>query len=313
MKILSRSDTLAPSTTSTGGVGTHDPTEVEMGQLRERMIRDMTIRGLAEKTQQAYVLAVLGLARHYNRSPDRLTDEQVQDYLLHLIRNKNRTWSTCNVKVCGLRFFFHVTLRRDRVRFQVPAPKQPQKLPEILSRQEVARLFETTPEIRNRALLMSAYAAGLRVRELVSLQASHIDSDRMSIRIQQGKGSKDRYVPLSPLLLHTLRGYWKQFRPPAPWLFVGTVNPDNSMPVATAQRVYYVAKRRAGITKAGGIHALRHGFATHQLERGTDLYTIQRWLGHCSIRSTMRYLHLANSTALSSGSSSELLDFTNDT
>ena len=312
MKILSRSDTLAPSTTPMGDVGTGDPTEVEMGQLRERMIRDMTIRGLAADTREAYVLAVLGLARHYNRSPDQLTDDQVQDYLLHLIRDKKRAWSTCNVKVCGLRFFFHITLKRDRARFHVPAPKQPQKLPEILSRQQVARLLESTPELRNRALLMSAYSAGLRVRELVSLQVDQIDADRMSIRIQQGKGSKDRYVPLSPLLLQSLRSYWSHSRPARPWLFVGTVNPDNCMPVATAQRVYYGAKLRAGINKRGGIHSLRHCYATHHLERGTDLYTIQRWLGHRSIRSTMRYLHLARSTPLSKAPSGDLLDFSAD-
>ena len=283
-----------------------------MGRLRERMIRDMTIRGLAEETQQAYVLAVLALARHYHRSPDQLTDEQVQDYLLHLIRDKKRTWSTCNVKVCALRFFFYITLKRDRARFQVPAPKQPHKLPEILSRQEVARLLQSTDNLKHRAVLTTAYGAGLRVSEIVHLQSRHIDADRMSIRVEQGKGSKDRYVPISPLLLRTLRLYWRQFRPASPWLFGGTARPDRPMPSNSAQLMYREAKLRAGISKRGGIHSLRHAFATHSLEHGADLYTIQRWLGHCSIRSTMRYLHLARSTPLSNSPSRDLLDFSDD-
>jgi site-specific recombinase XerD len=283
-----------------------------MGQLRERMIRDMTIRGLATETQQTYVLAVLGLARHYNRSPDQLTDDQVQDYLLHLVRDKKRAWSTCNVKVCALRFFFHTTLGRDRARFQVPAAKQPHKLPEVLSREEVAQLLDRTDNLKHRAVLTTAYGAGLRVSEIVHLQSRHIDADRMSIRVEQGKGSKDRYVPLSPLLLRSLRRYWNQFRPARPWLFVGTARSDRPMPRSTAQLMYRDARLRAGINKPGGIHLLRHAYATHHLEHGTDLYTIQRWLGHRSIRSTMRYLHLARSTPLSKSPSGDLLDFSDD-
>jgi site-specific recombinase XerD len=270
------------------------------------MIDDMTLRGMAAKTQDAYQRAVSGLAAHYHRSPERITDREVQAYLLHLMRERKLSWSSCNVAVYGLRFFYHQTLGREKTTFHIPGPRKPSKLPEILSRQEVARLFTHTGLPRHRVLLMTAYAAGLRVSELVHLRVRDIDSDRMMIRVEQGKGAQDRYTVLSPRLLEELRRYWRLERP-APWLFPRR-RAARPMNYTTAERTYIAAKQRAGIAKAGNIHALRHAFATHLLEAGTDLHTIQRLLGHRHISSTTRYLHLARKDVTDRSSPLDLLD-----
>ncbi len=277
-----------------------------MSELRSRMIDDMTLRGMAAKTRDAYLRAVAGLAAYYHRAPDRVTDREVQAYLLHLMRERKLSWSSCNVAVYGMRFFYHQTLGREKTTFHIPGPRKPSKLPEILSREEVARLLAQTGLPRHRVLLMIAYAAGLRVSELVRLRVRDIDSDRMTIRVEQGKGAQDRYTLLSPRLLEELRTYWKLERP-QPWLFPmrGVARP---MHPTTAQRIYIGAKQRAGIAKAGNIHALRHAFATHLLEAGIDLYTIQRLLGHRHITSTTRYLHLARKDVTDRCSPLDLLD-----
>ncbi len=280
--------------------------EVPVSELRTRMIDDMTLRGMAAKTLDGYVRAVAGLAAHYHRSPDRISDREVQAYLLHLMRERKLSWSSCNVAVHGLRFFYHQTLGREKTTFHIPGPRKPSRLPEILSREEVARLFAHTGLPRHRGLLMTAYAAGLRVGEVVRLRVQYIDSDRMTIRVEQGKGAKDRYTLLSPRLLEELRRYWRLERP-SPWLFP-TRNALQPMHYGTAERAYTAAKQRAGIVKAGNIHALRHAFATHLLEAGTDLHTIQRLLGHRHIRSTMRYLHLARRNITDRTSPLDLLD-----
>jgi site-specific recombinase XerD len=270
------------------------------------MIDSMTLRGMAAKTQAGYVRVVAGLATYYGRSPDRISDEEVQAYLLHLIRERKLSWSSCNVAVHGLRFFYHKTLSRKKTTFHIPGPRKPSRLPEILSQEEVARIFTHTRLPRHRALLMTAYAAGLRVSELVHLRVCDIDSDRMTIRVEQGKGAQDRYTLLSPRLLEELRCYWALERP-QPFLFPMRRVPKPMDP-STAQRIYQAAKQRAGITKHGSIHTLRHAFATHLLESGTDLHTIQRLLGHHHIRSTMRYLHLARRNITDRSSPLDLLD-----
>jgi site-specific recombinase XerD len=255
------------------------------------MIRDMTVRGLARRTHKTYIAAVVRLAKYYRRSPDQLTNDEVQAYLAHLILERKLSWSTCSQAANAFRFLYHVTLGHPRTDFHVPLPKQPQKLPEILSREEVWRLLAAPPHPRHRLLLTTVYAAGLRVSEAIALKVSDIDPDRMTMRIVQGKGAKDRYVPLAARLLHDLRAYWKS-APPGVWLFA---NRQGTRPidVTVAQRVYTLAKLRAGIHKQGGIHALRHAFATHLLEAGTDLHTVQRLLGHRHISTTMRYFHLS--------------------
>lgn len=244
-----------------------------MSELRNRMVRDMTVRGFARRTHTAYIAAVVRLAKHYRRAPDQLTNDEVQAYLAHLILERKLSWSTCSQAANAFRFLSHVTLGHPRTDFHVPLPRQPQKLPEILSREEVWRLLAAPPHPRHRLVLTTVSAAGLRVSEAIALKVSDIDADRMTIRIEQGKGAKDRCVPLAAPLLHDLRAYWKSV-PPGVWLFANRQG------------------TRAGIAKQGGIHALRHAFATHLLEAGTDLHPVQRLLGHRQMSTTMRYFHL---------------------
>ena len=208
-----------------------------------------------------------------------------------MIQERKLSWSTCSQAANAFRFLYHVTLRHPRTEFHVPLPKQPQKLPEILSREEVWRLLTVPPHPRHRLLLTTVYAAGLRVSEAIALKVSDIDPYRMTMRIEQGKGAKDRYVPLAARLLQDLRAYWKT-APPRVWLFA---NRQGTRPIdiTVAQKIYMLAKLRAGIVKQGGIHALRHAFATHLLEAGVDLHTVQRLLGHRQISTTMRYFHLS--------------------
>jgi integrase/recombinase XerD len=237
-----------------------------MSELRDRMIRDMTVRGFAPRTHKAYIA--------------------------HLIQERKLSWSTCSQAANAFRFLYHVTLGHPRTEFHVPLPKQPQKLPEILSREEVWRLLTVPLHPRHRLLLTTVYAAGLRVSEAIALKVSDIDADRMTMRIEQGKGAKDRYVPLAARLLPALRAYWKT-PPPGVWLFA---NRQGTRPIdiTVAQKIYMLAKLRAGIVKQGGIHALRHAFATHLLEAGVDLHTVQRLLGHRQISTTMRSVRPAS-------------------
>jgi site-specific recombinase XerD len=277
-----------------------------MTELRQRMDNDLLVRGMAERTRETYLAAVTRLARHYHRSPDQLSPDEVQAYLVHMLREEHLAWSTCSIAVHAFRFLYHTTLGRPAATFTIPGPKHHQTLPEILSPAEVRRVIEATVTRKQRALLATTYGAGLRVSEVVALQLRHLDADRMCLRVEQGKGGKDRDTLLSPRLLEELRAYWRQYRP-AVWLFAGR-DGKHPLDVSTAQKFYYTAKLRAGITKRGGIHALRHAFATHLLEAGTDLPTIQRLLGHGDIGTTMRYLHLARRTILKTTSPLDWLD-----
>jgi site-specific recombinase XerD len=275
-----------------------------MTELRRRMDEDMTVRGMADRTREAYLWAVAGLATFYRRSPDQISDEEIQAYLLHLIRERKRSWSTCNIVVHGLRFFFHTTLKRDRTSFSIPSMRQPGKLPALLSRDEVQRLIAHATNQKYRTMMLTAYAAGLRLNEVLRLRVADIDSARMAIRVEQGKGGQDRYTILSATLLEALRAYWRTGRP-TPWLFPG--RGERPLDPSALQRAYGVAKRRAGLTKPGGIHALRHAFATHLLEAGVDLHTIQRLLGHKSITTTTRYWHLTHASLTTQSARLDLL------
>jgi len=277
-----------------------------MTELRKRMDNDLLVRGMAERTRETYLAAVARLARHYRRPPDQLSPDEIQAYLVHMRREEHLAWSTCSIAVHAFRFLYHTTLGRPAATFTIPGARQPQRLPEILSPAEVRRVLEHAATRKQRALLATTYAAGLRVSEVVRLQLRHLDAERGSLRVEQGKGGKDRDTLLSPRLLAELRAYWRQYRP-ARWLFPAR-DGQGPMDVSTAQKVYYAAKRKAGITKRGGIHALRHAFATHLLEAGTDLPTIQRLLGHGHLGTTMRYLHLARRTVLKTTSPLDWLD-----
>lgn len=277
-----------------------------MSPLRKQMEADMAVRGLAHRTRETYVHSVAQLAKFYRRSPDRISEAEVQKYLFHLLEERKLAHSSCNVMVSALEFLYRVTLKRRETEFCLPRPKMPAKLPQILSREEVARLIEQTTNIKHRALLMTAYGGGLRLQELCHLKIADIDSERMTIRVEQGKGAKDRYTLLSPRLLRELRGYWLACRPKR-WLFPSPRTPEEPFSKHTAHRIYHAAKARAGITKEGGIHALRHAFATHMLEAGVDVHTIQRLMGHDSLSSTARYFHLAQKHLSGTASPLELL------
>jgi integrase/recombinase XerD len=275
-----------------------------MGELRDRMEQDLILHGMSLRTQQSYLAAVRGLAKYYHHQPDTLSEAQVQSYVRYLIEQRGLAPSSVRVAVMGLRFFYTQTLQRPWT--NLPLPKRTKTLPEVLSREEVARLLASTTTGRERALLMATYGGGLRVSEVVRLRVSDIDAGRGMLRVEQGKGRKDRYTLLGPRLLAELRHYWHLYRPAPPWLFPQRTNPS-PMDTSTAQKIYYATKARAGITKVGGIHALRHAFTTHLLEGGTDLATLQRLLGHESVTTTMHYVHVARSHVMAQESPLESL------
>ena len=240
--------------------------------LRRRMIEEMTIRHFSPKTQQQYIRAVKNFADFFGRSPDKATFEDIRRYQLHVAKNGVGV-PTQNATMTALRFFFRVTLRRPEVTDEIAFSREPRRLPVVLSPDEVARLLAAVPGIKCRAALSAAYAAGLRVAEIVSLKIGDIDSTRMVIRVDQGKGRKDRYVMLSPHLLDLLRAYWKAVRPRG-WLFPGRV-PGQPLTTRQINRACHIAATRAGIEKRVSPHTLRHSFATHLLENKTDIRVIQ--------------------------------------
>lgn len=279
-----------------------------MSALRQRMEDAMLLRGFALRTRETYLACVTALAKHYRRPPDRIDEHEIQAYLLHMIVDKKLAYASINQAACAFRFLFGKVLARPGLTVEIPMAKVPTRLPVILTRTEIGRLFAAATNLRARTLLMTTYAAGLRLSEVCALQVADIESspERMCLKVRQGKGGKDRYTLLSARLLETLRCYWHTCRPRT-WLF-----PDRSGdgPIAdkTAQRIYHAACDRAGLTQAAGIHTLRHSFATHLLEAGVDLHTIQRLLGHGHIGTTMRYLHLAQTKLTGTTSPLELLD-----
>jgi integrase/recombinase XerD len=262
-----------------------------MTPLRQRMIQDMQLRNFAPGTVAGYVNCVARFAKHFGRSPEALTAEDVRAYLLHLIEQRHVSWSYYNLHLQALRFLYNVTLGRPAVLGHVACPRQPKRLPVVLSPDELTRFFAAIASLKHRASLMTAYAAGLRVAEVASLRVSDIDSRRMVLRVQQGKGRKDRYVMLSPRLLEFLRAYWKAERPRT-WLFP---NPSGTGPLTTGavMKACRQARRASGLEKSVTVHTLRHSFATHLLEAGADLRTIQVLLGHDSPRTTAVYTHVS--------------------
>jgi len=279
-----------------------------MTELRNRMNEAMVLRGFAPRTREAYLGCVRALAKHYHQPPDVLDGPRIQAYLLHLITEKKLAYASVNQASCAFRFLFGTVLHQPEVRLDIPMAKVPKRLPQILSREEVRRLIDAAPSLRGRTLLTTTYAAGLRVSEVCSLQLADIESapDRMCLKVRQGKGSQDRYTLLSPRLLDTLRRYWCDRRPRR-WLFPN-ISGTAPIDLSTAQRIYCAARDAAGIAPEGGIHTLRHAFATHLIEAGVDLPTVQRLLGHGHISTTMRYVHLARSHLTGTTSPLELLD-----
>jgi integrase/recombinase XerD len=262
-----------------------------MSPLRQRLIDDLRLRNYSPGTIEIYVAVVARFAKHFGCSPDRLGVAEVRAYQLHLLSEKV-SWSRFNQAVCGLRFFFKVTLRRPDMIEQLPYGKRPKTLPSVLSKEEVAKLLAAVPHERHRQILRIAYACGLRLSEAVGLQTRDIDSGRMVIKVRQGKGQKDRLVPLSAKLLEELRSYWRRHRP-GKWLFPSPKG-DKPIHVGNVQRVCKRAARRCGFTKRVSPHTLRHSYATHLLEAGTDLMTLKELLGHRDLETTTRYTHVTS-------------------
>ena len=277
-----------------------------MTPLRRRMIDDMTLRNFSKATINAYVRAVARFAAHFHCSPDRLGREHLRSYLLHLLNDQHVSHSYYTLTRCALRFFYRETLGRDDVPASLAPVKQPRSLPVVLGPDELVRFFAAVKNLKHRALLMTAYAAGLRVSEVSRLHVTDIDSDRMVIRVRAGKGRKDRYVMLSPRLLEILRAYWKATRP-ANFLFPGAT-PDQPLTTGSIRKVCSRACLAAGLGKHVTVHTLRHSFATHLLESGTDLRTIQVLLGHNSFSTTARYVHIATASIPSTQSPFDRLD-----
>jgi site-specific recombinase XerD len=252
------------------------------------MLEDMGIRNLAQNTQLAYVKQVAAFARHFGRSPEELGPEEIRAWQIHLIEERKLAPDSLQVAAAALRFLYQVTLHKDWATQDIPMPKKPFRLPVVLSPQEVWTFLESIHNLKYRTILTTAYAAGLRVSEATHLMVADIDSQRMTLRIDQGKGHKDRYVMLSAQLLLVLREYWKVERPTT-WLFPGKY-PGRPIPEGAVQLFCRKAGRVCGITKPITPHSLRHAFATHLLESGTDVRTIQLLLGHRSLATTSKYL-----------------------
>jgi len=248
------------------------------------------LQRVAPKTMEAYLRSVDNLEAYYDFPAADLSNDQIQDYLRYCIQEKQLAWSSCNVLFCGLKKYYQKFLGRKESEFSIPPRPRSRQLPILLSKEEVLQILQIPANIKHRALLATVYSSGLRVSEVVRLRPGHIESSRMMIRVEQGKGRKDRYTVLSQHCLELLRTYWR-IHQPGKWLFFGR-DKKCPMPIGTAQRIYYQAKAKTKITKGRGIHTLRHCFATHSLEAGTELYVIKRWMGHTSIKTTCRYIHL---------------------
>ena len=276
-----------------------------MTPLRRRMTEDMEIRNLSPNTQLAYLQQVSSFAKYCQRSPEVASPEEIRAYQLYLTNERKLAPGSLSIIASALRFLYKVTLKRAWADVEIPLPKKPFILPVILSREEVAHFFESIASFKHRTILMTAYAAGLRVSEVTRLKLTDIDSQRMMIRVDQGKGRKDRYVMLSPQLLEILRAYW-QATHPKQWLFPGDIL---GRPITTGavEQACQKARRVSGIKKPITPHSLRHGFATHLLEAGTDVRKIQLLMGHRSLATTARYLRVATTTVCATTSPFDLL------
>jgi len=276
-----------------------------MTPLRQRMLHDMQIRNLADNTQKSYLIQVRSFARHFRRSPELLGPEEIRAWLVYLLEERKLAPASLGATIGALRFLYRVTLKRDWSDEDFPLPRKPVRLPVILSLEEITTFFESIASLKQRTILMTAYAAGLRVSEVVHLKVTDIDSKRMVIRVNQGKNRKDRYVMLSPRLLEILRLYWQDAHP-REWLFPGNI-PGRHISRDAVGQACQLARKRSGIPKPITPHSLRHAFATHLLEAGTDVRRIQLLMGHRALSTTARYLKVATSTVCATPSPFDLL------
>jgi integrase/recombinase XerD len=276
-----------------------------MTPLRQRMIDDLSVRNRSVRTIECYVEHVARFARYFGRSPEQLGPEQIRQYLVYLVQERKVSWSSFNQAVCALRFLYNVTLKRNYPREYIPFGKRPKRLPTVLSQEETVRFLECVENLKHRTLLTTLYACGLRLSEGRRLRPRDIDSARMLVHVRQGKGQKDRIVPLSPALLEQLRTWWRTARPPE-WLFPGQGG-RGPLSDHTVQKVCQRAARQAGLTKRVSPHTLRHSYATHLLEAGVDLRTLQKLLGHACLSTTLIYTHVSQPRLLATPSPLDLL------
>ena len=262
-----------------------------MTTLRQRMIDDLRIRNYAPGTIGLYIRAVASFAKHFGKSPDALGPEHIRQYQTYLVKTKKASWSVFIQTVCALRFFYKVTLGKPWFIEDIPFPKHEKRLPVVLSPKQLATFLQAVPNLKHRTVLMTMYGSGLRIAEALALRLPDIDSQRMLIRVQQGKGRRDRYTILTPTLLQALRDYWKRYKPET-WLFAGKT-PEKQLTQTALHRAVRQARKRAGLAKPVTTHTMRHCFATHLLEAGTNLRTIQMLLGHRSLNTSAMYLHVA--------------------
>jgi|SRR5579862_2723962 len=285
-----------------------------MTALRAKYIRDLAVRGRALRTQESYSSYVADLARYYQRSPDQLTYDQVVDWIHHLIRDRHQAASSVNIAVNAVRFLYGVTLQRDvqALMAAIPRMKRNTRRAEVYARSEIEAILTAPRQPRDRAFLMTVYAGGLRLSEATQLQTRDIDRARMQLRVRNGKGAKERVLPLSQRLLQELESYWRAQRQgrtgyDSPWLFVGQAK-DRPISRKMGQEIYYRAVRKSGIHRKGGIHLLRHSFATGLIENGVELTLVQRLLGHASLFTTIRYLHVTAARLDAAQSPLDLID-----
>jgi site-specific recombinase XerD len=262
-----------------------------MSILSDKMQVDMQLRGLALRTQEAYVQAVRQLAKHYHRSPDQISEEELRQYFLYLKSTRHVSSSTFRIALCGLKFFYEHTLQRTWHTLQLVRPEKQKKLPTVLSIDEVRQVLACVRQYRYRVCLSAIYACGLRLREGTQLQVAEIDGARKMLHILQSKGNKDRYIPLPDVALEMLRQYWRTHRNPR-WLFPSSHNQAAAMHETGVQKAFHLALQQSGVHKNATVHTLRHSYATHLLEAGIDLRVIQAYLGHSSPTTTAVYLHL---------------------
>jgi len=282
-----------------------------MTTLRQNFIRELVIRGIAPRTQESYIFAIYQVAKYYHQPPDQLSDEQIKGYVYYLANERKYAGSSLNVAISAMRSFYHLVLHRsvDYLRELLPYAHRAVRRPQVFSTEEIERLIALGCfHPMHRAFLMTVYGAGLRLVEACHLKAEHIHRSRMQIRVVQGKGRKDRYTLRAPVLLAELESYWKRFRP-AHWLFPSPTQPELPLNERTAQKIFYTAVRRAGLPRRGGIHCLRHSFATHLLEAGVEITVVQRLLGHSSLSTTSNYLHVRQERLAQIKSPLQLLDF----
>ena len=279
-----------------------------MTQLRQKMIRAMDLKNLSDHTKRAYLNAVTGLARHYQACPEKITEEQIDDYLLYLKNQKGNAPSSCRGVLTGLRFFYTNILEKEiSVAFSVGNKRR--KLPCVLTSKQISKIINIPTNLKHRLLLMTTYAAGLRASEVKLLKPEHIDSERMLIKVENGKGRKDRYTMLSVKLLAELRDYYKKCRPKT-YLFPSSFKKSKDRPLSyeALRCIYEKARNKAGVKTGAGLHTLRHSFATHLLEAGYDIRKIQVLMGHTKLSTTMIYLHVSRETLSKVPSPLDLID-----